>query len=95
MARVGGPFALRPRRKATEPVTKPDPEIAPVARSSLRAQIRDAIFAEIEAEVLRPGEQLPSDSDYAKRFGVSLSPVRQAMADLASAGAIDRVPGRG
>ena len=44
---------------------------------------------------LRPGERLGAERDLATELGVSRSTVRQALAALAQAGAVRRVPGRG
>lgn len=44
---------------------------------------------------LEPGRQLPRERELAELFGVSLAPVRQAMADLSKEGYLDRTRGRG
>lgn len=61
----------------------------------LSIQIRDAIYEGIEGGQLSPGEQLQPERAFAEHYGVSLSPVRQAMADLVRSGTIVRIPGRG
>src|SRR4029077_21095212 len=53
------------------------------------------IRGQIAAGEGRPGERLPTEHEYAKRFGVSLAPVRQALLDLVSSGLLVRVKGRG
>lgn len=69
--------------------------ISRVKPAPLHAQIRQAIAAEIASGRLGPGAQLPAEHDYAKQFGVSLAPVRQALLDLATAGQIVRRKGLG
>jgi GntR family transcriptional regulator len=44
---------------------------------------------------LAPGTRLPTEEEYARQFGVSIAPVRQALLDLASAGLVTRQKGRG
>jgi GntR family transcriptional regulator len=61
----------------------------------LHLQIRRAIQDAIAAGDLRPGVRLPTEHEYARRFGVSIAPVRQALLDLAAAGLIVRHKGRG
>jgi GntR family transcriptional regulator len=69
-----------------------------VRRSSslpLHEQIRAAIVTEIDEGRLQPGDQLPTEHDLAKRMGVSVAPVRQALLSLAGAGTVTRIKGRG
>lgn len=61
----------------------------------LHVQIRRAIQAEVESGQLAPGDRLPTEHEYARLFGVSVAPVRQALLDLASTGLINRIKGRG
>ncbi len=61
----------------------------------LHDQIRRAITARIQSGELRPGDQLPTEHEYAEQFGVSLAPVRQALLDLVAAGAVVRTKGKG
>jgi GntR family transcriptional regulator len=63
--------------------------------SPLHDQIRRAIHARIQSGELRPGDQLPTEHEYAEQFGVSLAPVRQALLDLVAAGAVVRIKGKG
>jgi GntR family transcriptional regulator len=44
---------------------------------------------------MRPGERLPSDAELSAEFGVSRMTARNAMARLADAGLVERIPGRG
>lgn len=69
-----------------------------VSRSSavpLHVQIRRAIQARISTGELGPGDRLPTEHEYARIFGVSIAPVRQALLDLADAGIVVRHKGRG
>ncbi|WP_030179014.1 GntR family transcriptional regulator [Streptomyces violaceorubidus] len=76
-----GPFAVsRPR--------------ALVQRSSVRGQILDALRSALVTGELRPGE-VYSAPVLGERFGVSATPVREAMQQLALEGAVEVVPNRG
>jgi DNA-binding GntR family transcriptional regulator len=69
--------------------------IAPLAgRESLREQIATALRAAIVAGQMRPGV-LYSVPTLAERFGVSATPVREAMLDLAKEGMVDSVRNKG
>lgn len=61
----------------------------------LHTQIRRLIETQILSGQLAPGSQLPTEQEYAGLFGVSIAPVRQALLDLASAGHLVRIKGRG
>lgn len=61
----------------------------------LHRQIYDLVRQEIVAGRLAPGSRLPSEGELATHLGVSLAPVRQAFADLAAEGLLDRARGRG
>lgn len=65
-----------------------------VQRSSVRGQILDALRTALVAGELTPGEvySAPALGD---RFGVSATPVREAMQQLATEGAVEVVPNRG
>jgi GntR family transcriptional regulator len=66
--------------------TRPEP---------LRHQIRRTIAAQIASGEYGPGDRLPTEREYAGRFGVSLAPVRQALLDLVASGHLVRAKGRG
>jgi GntR family transcriptional regulator len=71
---------------------------AAVSRASavpLHVQIRRAIQDRIASGELGPGDRLPTEHEYARTFGVSIAPVRQALLDLADAGLVIRHKGRG
>jgi len=61
----------------------------------LHHQIKVAVLHGIEEGWLEPGRQLPRERELAEFLGVSLAPVRQAMADLNKEGYLDRSRGRG
>ena len=56
--------------------------------------LRDQLEQDIVTGTLRPGERLDEQS-LAARFGVSRTPIREALMQLASAGLIELQPRRG
>ncbi|MCX4670916.1 GntR family transcriptional regulator [Streptomyces sp. NBC_01381] len=77
------------------------PSAAPAAlpslggtRSSYRERVADALRAALIAGELRAGE-VYSAPTLAVRFGVSATPVREAMLDLVKEGLVDTVPNKG
>lgn len=74
-----------PRAAAPRPV---------VQRSSVRGQILDALRVALMGGELAPGE-VYSAPLLGERFGVSATPVREAMQQLAVEGAVEVVPNRG
>ncbi|MFI5796559.1 GntR family transcriptional regulator [Streptomyces sp. NPDC051677] len=73
------------------PIPAPRPV---VQRASVRGQILDALRTALVAGDLRPGE-VYSAPVLGERFGVSATPVREAMQQLALEGAVEVVPNRG
>ncbi|MEU8728235.1 GntR family transcriptional regulator [Streptomyces tendae] len=65
-----------------------------VQRSSVRGQILDALRSALATGELRPGG-VYSAPVLGERFGVSATPVREAMQQLALEGAVEVVPNRG
>jgi DNA-binding GntR family transcriptional regulator len=65
-----------------------------VQRNSVRGQILDALRTALVAGELKPGE-VYSAPVLGDRFGVSATPVREAMQQLALEGAVEVVPNRG
>ena len=61
----------------------------------LHLQIRRSLEHDIASGRLPPGTRLPTEEEYARQFGVSIAPVRQALLDLAGAGLVTRQKGRG
>ena len=64
-----------------------------IQRSSLQAQVRDAVEEMIVFGALAPGERL-AEGALAARLGVSRQPVREALRSLAPLGFVDLSPGR-
>ncbi|WP_435808488.1 GntR family transcriptional regulator [Streptomyces afghaniensis] len=86
---------VRGEHTHSEPVLPVAPRGRPVVqRSSVRGQIVDALRAALVAGDLRPGE-VYSAPVLGERFGVSATPVREAMQQLALEGAVEVVPNRG
>lgn len=70
----------------------------PVSRTlgiPLHEQIRVRLATQIADGTLPPSHRLPSEAQLAKTFGVSLSPLRVALSELADAGLIRRERGSG
>jgi len=65
-----------------------------VQRSSVRGQVLDALRTALVSGKLRPGEVYSAPA-LGERFGVSATPVREAMQQLALEGAVEVVPNRG
>ncbi|MFD0309080.1 GntR family transcriptional regulator [Streptomyces sp. NPDC127119] len=63
-------------------------------KPSYRERVADALRAALIAGELRPGE-VHSAPALAARFGVSATPVREALLDLAKEGLVDTVPNKG
>ncbi|CAM5517905.1 GntR family transcriptional regulator [Streptomyces aurantiogriseus] len=73
------------------PLPRPRPV---VQRASVRGQILDALRTALVAGELTPGEVYSAPA-LGERFGVSATPVREAMQQLAVEGAVEVVPNRG
>ncbi|MGX1134487.1 DNA-binding GntR family transcriptional regulator [Streptomyces glaucescens] len=74
----------------------PDP-VLPVLggkRSSYRERVADALRAALITGELRPGAVYSAPA-LASRFGVSATPVREALLDLVKEGLVDAVPNKG
>ncbi|HEY5304603.1 MAG TPA: GntR family transcriptional regulator [Acidimicrobiales bacterium] len=61
----------------------------------LHHQIKVAVMRGIEEGWLKNGDRLPRESELASAIGVSIAPLRQALADLDSSGLVERQRGRG
>lgn len=68
-------------------------EIVAIDRRSARHAVFDQLQRWIEEGVLEPGEPI-KDSEIAARFGVSRTPVREALQMLEQRGAVEMLPGR-
>ncbi|XKK62394.1 GntR family transcriptional regulator [Streptomyces sp. ARC32] len=97
-ARDRAPGTGEPDGPARGEHTHGEPPAAParalVRRSSVRGQILDALRTALVTGELRPGE-VHSAPVLGERFGVSATPVREAMQQLALEGAVEVVPNRG
>ncbi|WP_405846113.1 GntR family transcriptional regulator [Streptomyces sp. NBC_01518] len=82
------------QRASVPPATAPDLPTLGGKKSSYRERVVDALRAAMIAGELRPGE-VYSAPTLAARFGVSATPVREAMLDLAKEGLVDTVPNKG
>jgi DNA-binding GntR family transcriptional regulator len=65
-----------------------------VTRSTLRQQVTDALRHEMLAGRLRPGQEF-TVKEIADQYGVSATPVREALVDLSAHGLLDTVQHRG
>ncbi|MGW1890524.1 GntR family transcriptional regulator [Streptomyces sp. NPDC002004] len=65
-----------------------------VHRSTLRQQIADALRDEVLACRLQPGQEF-TVKEIADQYGVSATPVREALVDLSAQGLLDSVQHRG
>jgi GntR family transcriptional repressor for pyruvate dehydrogenase complex len=66
-----------------------------VTTSRLYEQIVQQIEESILKGVLKPGDQLPAERDFARQFGVSRTAVREAVKALREKGLVEAYPGRG
>ncbi|MFM9701562.1 GntR family transcriptional regulator [Streptomyces galilaeus] len=88
----GGAGAVRGEHTHSEtPFPRPRPV---VQRSSVRGQILDALRTALVTGELKPGEVYSAPA-LGEQFGVSATPVREAMQQLALEGAVEVVPNRG
>src|SRR4051812_21479497 len=81
-------------RRSSAPATVPALPVLAGRKSSYRERVADALRAALIAGELLPG-QVHSAPALAARFGVSATPVREAMLDLAKEGLVDTVPNKG
>ena len=66
-----------------------------IKRVSLSEQVLNSILSYVKEDHLRVGEQLPTETEFAKIFGVSRTSVREAMKALSINKAIESIPGKG
>lgn len=57
--------------------------------------IKDYVTDKIESKELIPGQQIPSENEFARILNVSIITIRKAMSELVSEGIIYRVKGKG
>src|SRR5882672_10851460 len=93
---VGARFATVESMSSVEAsaVGAPPSHIGAISVGSLRDQVRRSLEAAMVAGELRPGE-LYSAPALGERFGVSATPVREAMLDLARDGFVVAERNRG
>lgn len=65
------------------------------AKPTLTDRLAQRLTDEIQSGSLKPGEQLPTGQELSKRFGVSLSVVREAISTLKAEGMIQTRQGAG
>lgn len=58
-------------------------------------QLKVLLRKEIAGGVYLPGEVIPSEHELTRRYGISRSTVRQALADLVQEGLLERIQGKG
>lgn len=73
---------------------KPGNDARQIQRASLPAQLQEVLRGEIIAGIWEPGQRLPEVA-LCKRFGVSRTPLREALKALESERMLDLIPGRG
>ena len=64
-------------------------------RQRLAQQVIDQLRAQIETGKLQTGDQLPTEPQLEATYGVSRTVVREAIADLRSAGFVKPIQGKG
>src|SRR3954465_10695632 len=82
------------QRSSTPAAAAPALPVLGGKKSSYRERVADALRAALIAGELLPG-QVHSAPALAARFGVSATPVGEAMLDLAKEGLVDTVPNKG
>jgi GntR family transcriptional regulator len=88
--RNGGRTAGATLDRPSDPATEWERSAATTKRAKVRGVLEQLIDAE-----LRSGDAIPSERALVSRLGVSRVTVRQAIADLVEAGALERVHGKG
>lgn len=58
-------------------------------------QLKRLLEEKIHTGELKPGDRIPTEYELVQKYGISRTPVRQALAELARAGLLSRTPGRG
>jgi DNA-binding GntR family transcriptional regulator len=76
------------------PASKPVPQELRIARSGLREQVAESLLAAVFENRFAPGEKLVVQR-IAKMLGVSPTPVREALVELAGLGVVSLIPNRG
>jgi DNA-binding FadR family transcriptional regulator len=66
----------------------------PMVRTKLHEQVRQGIEKLLIDRALKPGSQLPTESELASELYVSRTTIRNALKVLEQVGKIERTPGR-
>jgi multiple sugar transport system substrate-binding protein len=72
--------------------------VADVDRNSpipIYHQLKSLILEQIGSGLWRPGDRIPTEQELCQLYGISRSPVRQALTELAREGVLTRRPGQG
>ncbi|MFD6892587.1 GntR family transcriptional regulator [Streptomyces sp. NPDC059957] len=85
---------MEDRVRDTARARVPEQQDRKVVRHSVRGQVLDALRGALVAGELAPGE-IYSGPALGERFGVSATPVREAMQQLALEGVVECLPNRG
>ncbi|WP_028550246.1 GntR family transcriptional regulator [Paenibacillus sp. UNC451MF] len=64
-------------------------------RVPMYIQLKNYIYTQIQTDVWKAGDKLPSENELAEQFDVSRITVKNAMADMVEQGLIYRIQGRG
>ena len=75
-------------------MTKTDQAMEPISRTTLSGQVTERLRDGILAGLYSQGEQL-NEAEFARRFGVSRGPLREAMQRLIQDGLLENRPHRG
>jgi DNA-binding GntR family transcriptional regulator len=86
-------MSIVPSETLTRPAAAAAPE-ATAVRKTLAEELRLSLADDIVRGVLQPGAAL-DESDLARRFGVSRTPVREALRELTASGLVEARPHRG
>jgi len=81
--------------KLSVPVSAAAMGFKPIKRTSLSSEIVEQIIDLISRAELKPGEQLPSERELCKIFGVGRTSIREAIRSLTTMGVLDGRVGRG
>lgn len=82
-----------PANHVSGPASQDGPVLSRLARTPLAQQVADEIVEAMAAGAIRPGQRV-TDSDIARKLGVSRNPVREAMKILEAQGIIVSNPHR-
>jgi len=66
-----------------------------IKRQSLSEQVVESLLQYIKDQNLKPGDQIPTESEFAKLFHVSRTSIREAMKALSINGVVSSTPGKG